>query len=82
MSNVTFKTLDLNGVGKVKDFVAKTIDFPGDINLKIDKHVVDGKSVLGIFSLNLSKPVSMELICDEEQAIQKFEDAISCYIVK
>lgn len=82
MSNVTFKTLDLNGVDKVKDFVAKTIDFPGDINLKIDKHVVDGKSVLGIFSLNLSKPVSMELICDEEQAIQKFEDAISCYIVK
>ena len=33
-------------------------------NLRAGRHVVDAKSILGIFSLDLSKPITMEIYTD------------------
>ena len=48
----------------VKTFVniVKRYDF--DIDLRAGRHVVDAKSILGIFSLDLSKPISLEIADD------------------
>ena len=52
----------------VKAFVNIVNRYPYDVDLRSSRHVVDAKSILGIFSLDLSKPITMEIYsndCDE-----------------
>ena len=48
----------------VKSFVNIVCRHPYDVDLRSGRHVVDAKSILGIFSLDLSKPISMEIYAD------------------
>lgn len=54
--------LDLENISKVKEFINISQDISSEVTLKSGRYVVDGKSILGVFSLDLSKPV--ELICE------------------
>ena len=56
--------ISLQMAQKVKDFVRTVQDYPYEIDLKSDKYVVDAKSILGIFSLDLSKPLVVEIHSD------------------
>ena len=62
---------------RVKEFVNITQDYPFEILLKSGKYVVDAKSILGIFSLDLSQPITVEVLednCDELiDRLKKFE---------
>lgn len=49
----------LNEVTKVKEFVNITKTFPSDIVISSDRYVIDAKSIMGIFSLDLSKPIEL-----------------------
>lgn len=52
----------------IKTFVSIINKYPCDIDLRSGRYVVDAKSILGIFSLDLSKPITMEIYgdtCDE-----------------
>lgn len=49
--------LSLNSFNKVKDFVNAITPLDIDVNLISGRYVVNAKSVMGIFSLDLSKPV-------------------------
>ncbi len=61
----------------VKEFVNVTQKYAYEILLKSGKYVVDAKSILGIFSLDLSRPITVEIYsndCDELLlALKKFE---------
>lgn len=61
----------------VKEFVNITQNYPFDILLKSGRYVVDAKSILGIFSLDLSQPITVEAYsddCDELiEKLRKFE---------
>ena len=48
----------------VKSFVNIVNRYPYDVDLRSGRHVVDAKSILGIFSLDLSKPITMEVYAD------------------
>ena len=48
----------------VKKFVAIVSKYPYDIVLHSGRFVIDAKSLLGIFSLDLSKPVVLEVHSD------------------
>ena len=48
----------------VKAFVNIVSRYPYSIDLRVGRHVVDAKSILGIFSLDLSKPVTVEIYDD------------------
>ncbi len=52
--------IKLNSVDKVKSFVNKVSKFDEEIDLVSGRYVVDAKSLLGIFSLDLSKPIELE----------------------
>ena len=69
--------ISLQMAQKVKEFVAITQDCPYEILLKSGKYVVDAKSILGIFSLDLSQPITVEVYaeaCDELlERLKKFE---------
>ena len=46
-------------------FVQIVGNYPYDMDLRSGRHVVDAKSILGIFSLDWSKPVTMEVYAEE-----------------
>ena len=48
----------------VKDFVNTVGKYPYDIDLRSGRFVIDAKSLLGIFSLDLSKPIILEIHSD------------------
>lgn len=61
------KIILLDDVRKVTSFVNETFKFKGDIIVKHDKYVVSGRSLLGLMSLDLSKPLTCEIEEREEQ---------------
>lgn len=51
----------LNSTTDIKDFVELTNVCEGSVTVYSGKYVVDGKSVMGIFSLDLSTPIKVEI---------------------
>lgn len=69
------KEFDINTIGRVKRFVDLTAQFNEDIDLVEDKYVVNAKSILAIFSLNLHKPIQVRIHTDDlERADQFFKE--------
>lgn len=58
------KTIKLDTVDKVKTFTARATMYPGNLFVKNDKFIVDGKSIMGLFSLDLSAELELETDCD------------------
>jgi hypothetical protein len=48
----------------VKEFVNIVQKYPYEIDLRSGRYIVDAKSILGIFSLDLSKPIVVEIHAD------------------
>ena len=63
----------------IKSLVSIINKYPYDIDLRSGRYVVDAKSILGIFSLDLSKPVTMEIYNDDCDVLL---DDIKDFIVK
>lgn len=64
------KTILLDNVKKVSHFVNEMLNFKGDVIVCHDKYVVDGRSILGVMSLNLSQPVTCKIEESEDQKWQ------------
>lgn len=54
--------VNLNSVEKVKDFVEITSRMEEEIDLISGRFVIDAKSIMGIFSLDLSKPIQVKVV--------------------
>ena len=59
---------------KVNDFVAMVTKYRFPIHLTTGRYRIDAKSLIGIFSLNLSKPVTVEVKQEGEEVEQLFEE--------
>lgn len=60
----------LSSINDVKDFVNIVSKYDFDVDLTSGRYTVDAKSIMGIFSLDLSKPILVEVhaegvTCDE-----------------
>lgn len=55
------KMVSLNSIDKVKKFNKLTCDADVDVDLVNGRYTVDAKSILGIFSLDLSKPIELHI---------------------
>ncbi|MCR4840622.1 MAG: HPr family phosphocarrier protein [Lachnospiraceae bacterium] len=51
----------LNSIDKVKSFVNDISKFDSDFDLISGRYVIDAKSIMGIFSLDLSKPITLNI---------------------
>ena len=60
----TFK-ISLQAINDVKEFVNTVMKYDFDIDLVSGRYAIDAKSIMGIFSLNLSKPIKVEVHCDD-----------------
>ncbi|NLO99649.1 MAG: HPr family phosphocarrier protein [Clostridiaceae bacterium] len=56
----TFNIL-LKSINDVKDFVNIVNKYDFDVDLTSGRYIVDAKSIMGIFSLDLSKPIKVEV---------------------
>ena len=53
--------ISLNSIDKVKSFVNEITRFDNDFDLVSGRYVIDAKSIMGIFSLDLSKPIDLNI---------------------
>ena len=61
----------LSLVENVNRFVNIVGRYPFDMDLRAGRHVVDAKSILGIFSLDLSRPIALEIYSEDCEELLK-----------
>jgi phosphotransferase system HPr-like phosphotransfer protein len=72
--------ISLNSIDKVKSFVNEISKFNNDFDLVSGRYVIDAKSIMGIFSLDLSKPISLNIHADEN--MNAILEAIKPYVIE
>ncbi len=58
--------ISLNSIDKVKSFVNDLTKFDYDFDLVSGRYVIDAKSIMGIFSLDLSKPIDLTIHTEDD----------------
>ena len=72
--------ISLNSIDKVKSFVNDVTKFDADFDLVSGRYVIDAKSIMGIFSLDLSKPIDLNIHAEDN--IDAVMDVIKAYVVE
>ena len=57
--------ISLNSIDKVKSFVNDLTKYDYDFDLVSGRYVIDAKSIMGIFSLDLSKPIDLNIHAED-----------------
>ena len=73
--------ISLNSIDKVKSFVNEITKFDNDVDLVSGRYVIDAKSIMGIFSLDLSKPIELNVHA-EGNVTDDILSALDPYIIK
>ena len=71
--------ISLNSIDKVKSFVNEITKY--DYDLVSGRYVIDAKSIMGIFSLDLSKSIDLNIHADDSE-IDKILETLKPYIVE
>ena len=71
--------ISLNSIDKVKSFVNDITRFDSDFDLVSGRYVIDAKSIMGIFSLDLSKPIDLNIHAEDN--IDQIMEVLKPYMV-
>ena len=71
--------ISLNSIDAVKSFVNTVTKYDSDFDLVSGRYVIDAKSIMGIFSLDLSKPIDLNIHAEDN--IDDVLDVLSAYTV-
>ena len=68
----------LDSIDKVKQFVNKISIYDNDFDIVSERYIIDAKSIMGIFSLDLSKPLKLSIHDDSDypKILEDFKDII------
>ena len=72
--------ISLNSIDKVKSFVNDITKFDNDFDLVSGRYVIDAKSIMGIFSLDLSKPIDLNIHAGDN--MDEVMETLKPYIVE
>ena len=72
--------ISLNSIDKVKSFVNEITKYDNDFDLVSGRYVIDAKSIMGIFSLDLSNPIDLNIHADGD--VDAILAALDPYIIK
>ena len=72
--------ISLNSIDKVKSFVNTISQYDYDFDLISGRYVIDAKSIMGIFSLDLSKPIDLTIYTDTN--VDEVLEARKPYIIQ
>ncbi len=73
-------SISLNSIDKVKSFVNDLTKFDEDFDLVSGRYVIDAKSIMGIFSLDLSRPINLNIHATDN--MDKILEVLEPYIIK
>ncbi len=71
--------MSLDSIDKVKLFVNLISKYDSDFDLISGRYVIDAKSIMGIFSLDLSKPI--ELNIHDESIVEEVINSLGSYVI-
>ena len=73
--------ISLNSIDKVKSFVNTITKYDNDFDLVSGRYVIDAKSIMGIFSLDLSKPINLNIHA-EGAALDAILAVVQAYVIE
>ena len=73
--------ISLNSIDKVKTFVNEINRFDAEFDLVSGRYVIDAKSIMGIFSLDISKPIDLNIHTQGDD-LEEVLNTLSPYIVE
>ena len=76
---MTMKTVQISLNSIVKSFVNEITKFDYDFDLVSGRYVIDAKSIMGIFSLDLSKPIDLNIHAEDDSDV--ILQALKPYII-
>ncbi len=62
--------VQLKSISEVKSFVRIVNDFPYEVDLTSGRYIVDAKSIMGIFSLDLTQPIEVKIYSDNGEDLK------------
>ncbi len=71
--------ISLNSIDKVKSFVNDIARFDAEFDLVSGRYVIDAKSIMGIFSLDISQPIDLNIHSEEDDT--EIMKALEPYII-
>ena len=72
--------VSLNSIDKVKAFVNDISGFNAEFDLIAGRYVIDAKSIMGIFSLDISKPIELNIYPQDN--LEEIMEALKPYLAE
>ena len=66
--------IKLNTIDKVKNFVSRISTFDCDVDILYGRYIIDATSIMGIFSLDLTNPVTVMIHTDDYDELKLFNE--------
>ncbi|MBO5565584.1 MAG: HPr family phosphocarrier protein [Lachnospiraceae bacterium] len=70
--------ISLQSIDKIKSFVRDVSAFDCDFDLISGRYIIDAKSIMGIFSLDLTGPI--DLVIHEDENVEPILNKLAPYI--
>jgi len=74
--------INIDNIDKVKKFCENAGKYIDNLDFVSGRYIVDAKSIMGIFSLDISKTIELTIHGDDENAIARFLESIDKFIIK
>ena len=72
--------IKLNTINEVKEFVNIVLQCPYDVDLVSGRYTIDAKSIMGIFSLDLTRPIDLEADIDSDDVEELLKKIDFCVV--
>lgn len=73
--------INLNDFENVKSFHETVCKFDSDVDAYSGRYIVDAKSILGLYTLDLSNNINIKIHTEDEETVREFKNAIKNFIV-
>lgn len=74
--------IKVDSVDKVKDFVKVTNKIVPDMDLIVGRYIIDAKSIMGIFSVDLTRKICLKIHSDNEKEYTEIRKKLEKFIVE
>ena len=74
--------IKVDSVDKVKDFVKVTSKIIPDMDLIVGRYIIDAKSIMGIFSVDLTRKIRLKIHSDNEKECTEIRKKLEKFIVE
>lgn len=71
----------INSIDRVKTLVKIVQEYPEDIDISSGRYVIDAKSIMAIFSFDLTKDLYIRIHTDDLETLKRFNEELDIFKV-